>query len=219
MKSTGSAAVHFNTGMSEFEYFGQGRFLVMGMNHTPHIPPGRYSELRTGGSLKDGWSYIVPADKFVLESEVSISFSDEKLESHVREQTDALRALYLSSTSHSAKIEKFDSLEVEEEEHDSDTSNKGTTINFIVKRGLQVVGVATYSETTGKLTDLAILPKEVAGTHVGETLMDAVKKHARKIGRSESLIVHPRSSNARALFEGMGFTEIDSDDDKMESKI
>jgi ribosomal protein S18 acetylase RimI-like enzyme len=205
--------------MSEFEYFGQGRFLVMGMNHTPHIPPGRYSELRTGGSLKDGWSYIVPADKFVLESEVSISFSDEKLESHVREQTDALRALYLSSAT-PAKMENSDSLDVEEEDHDCDSSknNKGT-INFIVKRGLQVVGVATYSERTGKLTDVAILPKEVAGTHVGETLVDAVKKHARKIGRSESLIVHPRSSNARALFEGMGFTEIDSEDDKMESKI
>ena len=69
----------------------------MGVNSTPHFAPSEYSQLRTGGSLKDGWSFIVPPDAFVLDAEVSIGFQDE-LEQHVREQTEALKSLYLGGT-------------------------------------------------------------------------------------------------------------------------
>lgn len=226
----GSAVVHFNTGISEFEYFGQGRFLVMGTNHTPHIQPHQYSDLRTGGSLKDGWSYLMPPDEFVLDQEVGIAFSDEELESHVREQTDALRALYLSS-SQSEAFTRSISLDVEEEEEETHAGgqtrkkNSGQQLHFVVKRGLQVVGCAKYCESTGTLSDVAILPTSADGgtQKVGETLMDAVKSHARRLGRSGSLIVHPRSPDSMSLFHNMGFTEINNDntDDqqKMESKI
>jgi hypothetical protein len=51
--------VHYNTGITELEYFGHSRFIVMGTNTTPHIPPERYRELRSGGTLRDGWAFAV----------------------------------------------------------------------------------------------------------------------------------------------------------------
>lgn len=143
----------------------------------------------------------MPADKFVLNAEVSVSFCDEELEDHVREQANALRSLYLFSGDHQAT--PSGDLEVESEQE-----NTGKKVQFVVKRGLQVVGVATYSEETGRLTDVAIRPS-AASDRIGETLMDSVRKHARKMGRSASLVVQPRSPDSRELFESMGFTEID----------
>jgi ribosomal protein S18 acetylase RimI-like enzyme len=197
----GSALVHFNTGMSEVEYFGHGRFLVMATNQIPHIPATKeFSSLRSGGSLKDGWSYVVPADRFVLNAEVSVAFSDEELEDHVREQTSALKALYLSSDKSITQLSGEPKVESE--------GDSGRTVQFVVKRGLQVVGVATYSEDTGQLTDVAIRPS-AAADKIGETLMSAVRKHAKTKGRSHSVVVFPRSEDSRELFENMGFSEVD----------
>jgi len=209
-----SAFVHYNTGITELEYFGNGRFLVMGQNQTPHLSPEEYGELRCGGSLKDGWSYLMPNDKFVLNAEVSIAFSDEEMEDHVREQTNALRALYLSSVESDRVLRRTDdcSLSVDRIEDDQpdinvDDKDPGETKHFIVKRGFQVVGVATYSDQTGQLTDVAIRPS--AGREASEKLFSAVIDYARrKFGRSRSLLVYPRSSQSKALFESMGFKEV-----------
>jgi ribosomal protein S18 acetylase RimI-like enzyme len=189
--------------MSEVEYFGHGRFLVMATNQIPHIPPTKeYSSLRSGGGLKDGWSYVVPADRFVLNAEVSMAFSDEDLEDHVREQTSALKALYLSSDKSTTAPHSSGELQVERE------GDVAKYVQFIVKRGLQVVGVATYSEDTGQLTDVAIRPS-AAADKIGETLMNAVRKHAKTKGRSNSLLVFPRTADSRELFEKMGFADMD----------
>lgn len=184
----------------------------MTTNHTPHFHSSQYRDLRSGGSLKDGWSYLVPADEFVLNAEVSVAFADE-LEDHVKEQANALRALYLSSSSNQDKPKTNVStgLEIEEEEVE-----KKDQVQFIMKRGLQVVGVATYSDRTGHLFDVAIRPS-AAEDCIGETLMDAVKKHARKLGRSESLIVHPRSPDSMPFFRSLGFLELEEEDTMMAS--
>jgi N-acetylglutamate synthase-like GNAT family acetyltransferase len=218
-----SAFAHYNTGITHLEYFGHGRYLVMDVNTTPHIPPQRYRELRSGGTLRDGWSFLVPP---VLDAEVEVAFSDDVLDDHVREQTAALKALYLSSSDFDTSINDDNTLQVEEE-----SEPKNETL-FIVKRGLQVVGVATYSETTGKLTDVAIRPSAAvtrpsgdvnsdSQESVAETLMKAVKNHARKMGRTNSLVVHPRTAESKTLFEQMGFAEIDDEDstDKMETGL
>lgn len=86
-----SAFVHANTGITELEYFGNGCYLLLDTNHTPHLP----LELKTGGSLKDGWSFLVPDDTHFLEQEVRVAFADE-LDEHLREQTEALKDLYLN---------------------------------------------------------------------------------------------------------------------------
>lgn len=182
---------------------GKGRFLIMGINQTPHFTPDQHESLRTGGSLKDGWSYVMPDDDFILDVEVSVAFSDE-LEGHVREQTEALKSLYLSSQE-TEKLNADSNLFVEEEDKDK----RGRQKHFIVKRGLQVVGVATYCEESGKLTDVAVRPS--AGKEVSETLFNAVKEHSRKMGRSGSLLVMPRSTDSMELFESMGFLEIDEE--------
>jgi hypothetical protein len=194
--------------MSEFEYFGHGRFLVMGTNQTPHFTPSQYTELRSGGSLKDGWSYIVPADEFVLNAEVAVAFSDDDWGDHVREQADALKSLYLSS---GRAVEPGTDLQVKEEVE----NNK---LQFVVKRGWQVVGVATYSDETGHatLSDVAMRPS--TGNQVAGTLIDAVKKHAKKVGRSDSLIVHPRSQDSVTMFESLGFEELDGPEENSDEK-
>jgi N-acetylglutamate synthase-like GNAT family acetyltransferase len=163
----------------------------------------------------------MPTDEFVLGAEVSVAFSDE-LEDHILEQTQALKALYLHSNSNASdgdsEFKASNNLQVEQEQQ---VAGKGKV--FVVKRGLQVVGVATYSEDTGLLTDVAVRPS-AKGEEIGEALMNAVKSHARKLGRSGSLIVQPRSHDSKSLFESMGFSEVAENDDnvgavKMESKI
>ena len=209
-----SAFVHFNTGITELEYFGAGRFLVMATNQTPHFAPSEYSQLRSGGGLKDGWSYIVPHDSFILDAEVSVSFVDD-LEDHVREQTEALRALYLSSgETISSSISRNSSsghLSVEEidanqGEYSGDASNN-PAVCFVVKRGMQVVGCAWYDETSGRLSDVVVRPS-ARKSQVGKSLVNAVRSHARKLGRSGSLIIHPSSEDGKELLETLGFHEV-----------
>lgn len=208
-----SAFVHFNTGITELEYFGNGRWLIMSHNQTPHLTPDQYAELRCGGSLKDGWSYLMPDDQFLLDAEVSVAFADE-LEDHVLEQAEALKALYLSSKE-TEKLPADSNLSVEE---DGENGNKDHVKHFVVKRGLQVVGVATYSDKTGRVTDVAVRPS--AGKEASETLFRAVKDYSRKIGRSGSLLILPRSTQSRALFEQMGFEEMnDENEDVIQAEL
>jgi N-acetylglutamate synthase-like GNAT family acetyltransferase len=205
-----SAFAHFNTGITELEYFGHGRYLIMSTNQTPHIQVSQYKDMRSGGTLKDGWSFLMPTDEAILrDAEVCIVFSDTDLEEHIREQSVALKALYLSSGRADSLKPASAELEVEEEQEKKERSES----HIIVKRGLQVLGVATYSEDTGQLCDVAIRPTANKDDSVAETLMQAVKTHARKLGRSSSLVVHPRSTDAMKLFKKMGFEEIDDADE------
>lgn len=200
----GSAFVHFNTAITELEYFGNGRFLLMTSNHTPHFRPSEYSQLRTGGSLKDGWSFIVPPESFLLYSEVSIAFSDE-LEDHVREQTEALKSLYLRGSSDCVSSGTSG---ISVEEIDGKRGDDHPAVCFVVKRGLQVAGCAWYDEATGKLTDLVVRPS-ARESQVGEALISAVRAHARKLRRSGSLIVHPKTLENREFLVGeLGFEEL-----------
>ncbi|KAL3816295.1 hypothetical protein ACHAXA_008103 [Cyclostephanos tholiformis] len=179
-----SAFVHFNTGITELEYFGNGRFLIMSQNHIPHLsgPDGCYI---TGGSLKDGWSYLMPGDG-CLDSEVSVAFSDE-VAPHVHEQTEALRSLYLSSK----KSEKKD--------------NASTII--VVKQGLQVIGCASLNEKTGRLSDVVVKPS-ARRSQVGSSLIEAVKNHA-KASNIEKIVAQPDTAEGKELFAKMGFSVVD----------
>ena len=138
----------------------------------------------------------MPADRFVLNAEVSVAFSDEDIEEHVREQTAALKALYLAT---------------KQDSESGQNENPRKLLQFVVKRGLQVVGVASYVEETGYLTEVAIRPS-AASDRIGETLMDSVKTHAKKVGLSTRLIVNPCSAQSRELFRSMGFSDCEMDE-------
>jgi len=200
-----SAFVHFNTGITELEYFGKGRFLVMGTNQTPHIRPEQYSKLRGGGSLKDGWSYLVPDVDVVHEDQVSVAFSDEQIEDHVKEQTQALKALYLPSAAR-RDTTNGKSLDVEE----VDGIGSGKRVTFVVKRGLQVVGCASYNDETGQLSEVVLRPS-ARTNQVGQSLVGAVRSHARKLGRSESLRIKPTTTTDQEFLEDLGFREVNDD--------
>ena len=157
----------------------------------------------------------MPNDEFILDAEVSISFSDE-LEQHVREQSEALKSLYLSSQD-SSRLSAQKELMVEEETHKtSDGSKSSDVVHFIVQRGLQVVGCATLDGDSGQIYDVAIRPS--AQKEVAATLLKSVKDHARKVGRSGSLLVRPRSTANMELFRQMGFAQSSEDTVEMELK-
>lgn len=209
--SPGSAFVHFNTAITELEYFGHGRFLLMYTNATPHFQPSEYSQLRTGGSLKDGWSFLVPPDAFVLDAEVSVGFADE-LENHVKEQTEALKSLYLSGgTNENVTIGASSKLSVEKVNGSKDDDGGGAghaAVCIVVKRGLQVAGCAWYDETTGRISDLVVRPS-ARESNVGEALVEAVRAHARKLKRSGSILVQPKNLENREFLVGeLGFQEV-----------
>jgi len=201
-----TAFAHYNTGITELEYFGHSRFIVMAANITPHISPERYRELRSGGTLRDGWAFIVPP---VFDITVEMNVVNYKgaidndlgwLHDHIQEQTKALEALYLSSSSSSLTEEKM---------HASDMQNikDGKLLRFVVKRGFQVLAVATYSEDNGVLTDVAIRPSGL----VDDALLDAIKKHALSLNKPKIILaVHPRTVEDKKLFQRMGFIEPNS---------
>lgn len=194
-------------GITDLEYFGAGRFLLMASNQTPHLP----HSLRSGGSLKDGWSYLMPDDKFVLDAEVAIAFSDE-IEGHLREQADALRRLYGSKDSaadrESIKLEKTTG--ATEDEAASTASSRGGEVTLVVKRGLQVVGCASFHEETGRISDVVVRPS-ARGSQVGRTLVDSARAHAKKVG-ADRLVAEPDTDEARAFFEKLGFESVERQD-------
>jgi len=89
----------------------------------------------------------------------------------------------------------------------------------VVKRGLQVVGCATLDEKTGRLSDVVVRPS-ARRSHVGRSLIDAVKNHAIKSKKFDKIVVEPDTSESKAFFEKMGFEVADdSHDEKYISEI
>jgi N-acetylglutamate synthase-like GNAT family acetyltransferase len=200
-----SAFVHCNTGITELEYFGNGRFLLMASNQTPHFSLEEYSTLRGGGSLKDGWSYIVPSDEVLLNSEVSIAYADEEIDDYVKEQTHALKTLYLPSAVTNSSHKQLN-VEKQDQEENGD-------ITFFVKRGLQVVGCATYSEKSGTISEV-VLRQSARKEKDGCCLIDAIRSHARKLGRSRSLFINSSTLDNKDFLEDLGFLDVDEVDGK-----
>ena len=234
-----SAFVHFNTGITELEYFGNGRFLLMGSNHIPHLDHPDDISLKTGGSLKDGWSFLIPDERHFLDEEVSVAFSDE-LDNHVREQTEAMKNLYLRSynsskaettakgangTRRSSAIRSMclsrrsssaeavtkrvstSKLTFEQLTMDDafDDEEEGEEITFVVKRGLQVVGCASFRADTMTLIDI-VVRQSCRRSGVGTALIDAVKKHLKQTGNHDrNLFVTFISDDSKTFFEKVGF--------------
>ena len=131
----------------------------------------------------------MPDDKFVLEQEVAVAFSDEVVDGHVREQADALRKLYLEKEKVSSEGE----------------------VTLVVKRGLQVVGCASFHEESGRISDVVVRPS-ARGSQVGRALVDSAVAHAKKVG-AEELVAEPETEEAKAFFSSLGFEENDKDGD------
>ena len=137
----------------------------------------------------------MPDDKFVLEQEVAVAFSDEVVDSHVREQANALRKLYLEKTNATAEGE----------------------VTLVVKRGLQVVGCASFHEDSGKIFDVVVRPS-ARGSQVGRALVDSAVAHAKKVG-AEELVAEPQTDEAKAFFSSLGFEEGEQEGDSAKKMI
>jgi len=193
-----SAFVHYNTGITELEYFGNGRFLIMSQNNAPHLSNADGS-CYTGGSLKDGWSYLMPKDG-CLDSEVLIAFSDE-VQPHIHEQTVALRSLYLpkkESASNNNKVKGAG-------------NDAGTELTVVVKQGLQVVGCASLNEKTGRLSDIVVRPS-AHRRRVGQSLVEAAKNHAKR-SNIDKIVAH----TSLEQFESMGFSSTEKGVENIQS--
>lgn len=146
----------------------------------------------------------------MLDAEVSIAFADD-LEDHVREQTEALKSLYLSGGDKKQSTTSTSDLSVEKVHGRTEVEKNGghPAVCFVVKRGLQVAGCAWYDESTGRISDLVVRPS-ARESKVGEALIDAVRAHARKMKRSGSLLVQPKNVENREFLVGeLGFEEVD----------
>lgn len=206
-----SAFVHFNTGITELEYFGKGRFLLMQSNSVPHLKNDL--SLMTGGGLKDGWSYLIPSDHTMLYEEVTCKFADEH-EKHVMEQVNALKNLYVGDVSRGTLLQRrCSSSEISEDRKETDAmsmanmdhgnENHGAEMIFVVKRGLQVAGSVSFDEDRGVMSHMVVRPSSKNST-VEVDLIQAVKKHAMKMNKSEVYaIVNERH---RRFFEEQNFT-------------
>ena len=137
----------------------------------------------------------MPDDKFVLEQEVAVAFSDEVVDGHVREQADALRKLYLEKEKVSSEGE----------------------VTLVVKRGLQVVGCASFHEESGRISDVVVRPS-ARGSQVGRALVDSAVAHAKKVGAGE-LVAEPETEEAKAFFSSLGFEEGGKDKDDAKRMI
>lgn len=131
-----------------------------------------------------------------LDAEVDIAYADE-IAPHVKEQTEAMRSLYLNRSASNIPLdESIKSI-------DRDSSNE---VTIVVKRGLQVVGCASLDEKTGIVHDVVVRPS-ARRSQVGESLIEAVMKHAKLSKDIDTLIVQP-NTDGKELFEKMGFTAV-----------
>ena len=148
----------------------------MSSNALPHLSLPEDMDLVAGGGLKDGWSYLMPSDDSLLYEEVSTAFADE-LEDHVKEQTEALKNLYLSTSTRGSLLNRRSSVSLEGIDYDSllnlnEGESEGSRINFVVKRGLQVLACAVLNESL-TLCDVVMIPS--AKSSACRVLLDAVK--------------------------------------------
>jgi len=195
-----SAFVHYNTGITELEYFGKGRFLVMGTNQTPHLNNLNDMNLLSGGGLRDGWSYIMPPDKFILEKEASVAFTDE-LEDHVREQTCAMKTLYASKGRSNRSLSENASI-----------GDKFSDVTILVKRGLQVAACASFDGKTGHLSDVVIRPSAKGG-NAWKALVEEAKMYTAKI-QINKLFVKAETDEEKSFYENNGFVVVDEQNHK-----
>mmetsp|Transcript_20955 Transcript_20955/g.31004 ORF Transcript_20955/g.31004 Transcript_20955/m.31004 type:complete len:499 (-) Transcript_20955:85-1581(-) len=206
-----SAFVHVNTGITELEYFGKGRFLLMQSNSTPHLQNDL--SLLTGGGLKDGWSYLMPRDEIFLNEEVTSKFADEH-EKHVMEQVHAMKNLYASCAKKGNLLNRKGSRSIANDEKNKviadESLNDKAEMIFVVKRGLQVAGSVSYDEDSGELSHMAVRRSAKDG-NVEVALINAVRKRAAKMCIKEIFAVV--NDENRQIFEAQNFVPSEGGED------
>ena len=195
------AMVHWNTGVTEVEYFGAGRWLILCQNGSSHIP----SNLRTGGSLEDGWSYLMPI-YFKPEHKqyhvVQTGSTGPDFPPHILEQRQALLSLYLHSAPRASASKVCDDR------------------HFAVCHQNQLLAVATtYCETgsdkatssaTTTLVDVAMRPS--AAPAAMERFWSKVSEEIRTV-TGAAMVVQPATAAARDILASAGFRPVGDDED------
>jgi hypothetical protein len=205
----------------------------MHTNDTPHLNNINDSHLKTGGYLKDGWSYLMPQDKILLYQEVTSAFADE-LDDHVKEQTDALKNLYLSRKGNGSFLLRKDSsstpkvvqegagesegtgegkgegtseASTDNNKEDKDINTVTNEMTFVIQRGLQVVGCVTYDDEKSLISDMVVRPSAKDGNPQKE-LISAVIAHAKEKGKTEVYV----ECNTEGMYQVLGFVSHESKD-------
>ena len=174
----------------------------MHSNETPHIHPVDDRHLKTGGSLKDGWSYLMPQDNILLYQEVTSAFADE-LDPHVKEQTNALKNLYLKKNSGGGSFLLRKDSDVITSSNDGEKLNDNNTLTFFIQRGLQVVGCVSYDNEKAMISDLVVRPSAAKDDTLQKELIGTVIEHAKKEGKEE-VFIHCDDSKHIPYYEELG---------------
>jgi len=207
------AFVHNNTGITELEYFGNGRFLIMNSNQTPHLHSN--SALRTGGTLKDGWSGFLQREEDVLQLKLYVA-PDHQVEPDVKEQTEALKHLCISREKCNIDLDGegrlnlkndnpgFDRVAVLSEMVEVSNCSATDDILFVVKQGRHVMGFAWYEQDLGRIEGLFIR-RTSKKEFIGISIVEAIKNYAKKM-EVRKISVKSHSEEHRSFLEMLGFS-------------
>ena len=121
---------------------------------------------------------------------------------------EAIKTLYLSKKGKNTCDLKMSSYCKEEENIQIAALVSGEELLFVSRRGEEVLGVATFVESSCRLKDVVVRPS-VRGNKVGSTLISSIKAYAmEKLSQDcnqQLITVVVKSISSRIFFEKQGF--------------
>ena len=178
----------------------------MGTNQTPHLNHISDLDLLSGGGLKDGWAYIMPPDKHIMDETGHVEL-DADMDDHLKEQTGALRNLYACRRQSSDLSTENDKNTLSVQEINGAfirMNSNGNDISILVKRGLEVVACASLNDQTGLLTDVVVRPSAKKG-NAWKILVEEAKKYTLKKLEKKALVIQIETDEEESFYRENGF--------------
>ncbi len=178
----------------------------MGTNQTPHLNHVTDLDLLSGGGLKDGWAYIMPPDKHIMD-ETGHAELEVDMDDHLKEQTEALKNLYAyrRRSSDLSTEDNKNALSVQEINGAFIRMNSnGNEVSILVKRGLEVVACASLNDQTGFLTDVVVRPSAKKGK-AWKILVEEAKQFTLKTLENKVLRVQVDTDEEESFYRENGF--------------
>ena len=145
----------------------------MSTNQSPHLNSPTVSYLKSGGSLRDGWNYLIP-QKSLYSNTATVIFLDDNIQEHIKEQIEALKNLYIDSSDKSCLIIpddfnnssnkiKIDLNKTEKEDSTNDSNKRKfqielrrSTSNLEDVEDTSLISVSTGNKKSNKYTTFVV---------------------------------------------------------------
>ena len=148
----------------------------------------------------------MPRDEIMLNQEITSAFADEH-ETHVMEQVDALKKLYVVDSQRGSLIKRRSAEIMESFDKEERNANKSEII-FVAKRGSQVAGYITFNEEETLASDMVVRPS-ARGGNIEFDLIQSVKQYAIKSKKKEMFL--KVCDNSKQFLHKQGFVPLGSE--------